>query len=337
MSNLAVSNPYRPFSDINTFQYGFGFMELADLGCAARVCKFWNSLIQSSFIWKNLFKREGIPLVVSLNGGPRNYKEDFKVLYPITAVSGSTIGQLFGKIVGLIPPISEKWFNKLQEEDPFEKGKSIKENYVVVVDPSLIKRTVDDNTPLSLDESGNLIVLSKEQNQSTEAEVIEKRDLTIPFSLRNYQLLCSDFMNGKKNTPVFTCSASSSSRVFNCDVLDKTRVYFMRKHIVPESKECLYSQQEEFVKSRGFEVTSLRQRALLDFTLILQHGTCHDVDHPLTYARTSDITRCCGSRVSRPLIGNFTSDAGVVIFDHDDGKFYCVGVVPVVSVEALST
>jgi len=134
MSSTAISDaviPY-PFSDSRTFALCIGSLELRDIGRAARVCKDWNRAIKSNELWQSLFKREGIPLVKSLSGSPRDLRADFKVLYPIT-ISARAISRFFGNIVGQVPDISEKWLMKLNDPDPFERSKTIGENFVLIL------------------------------------------------------------------------------------------------------------------------------------------------------------------------------------------------------------
>lgn len=103
---------FSPLEIYNAFLHIMEFLETADIVHSAKVCKLWNAFIKESpSIWKGLFKKEGIPLV---NGKDRDYREDFITLFPMT-ISGRKIGEVFGKIIGQIPEISEQVFNKLNE------------------------------------------------------------------------------------------------------------------------------------------------------------------------------------------------------------------------------
>ncbi|HSW86056.1 MAG TPA: F-box protein, partial [Rhabdochlamydiaceae bacterium] len=96
-------NSYTPFPDHNALRdYSLKCLELPDIFRAACVCKRWNQLFSDQNLWKALFEKEGIPLVISTNGTERKYKEDFKTLYPIT-ISGKTISQYLGKVSEKIP------------------------------------------------------------------------------------------------------------------------------------------------------------------------------------------------------------------------------------------
>jgi hypothetical protein len=327
-------NPF-PFPDSSIFQESMQFLEeVADIGRAATVCTSWNTLIQSlpQSIWKNLFEREGIPLVMGLKGQTRNYREDLKVLYPIT-ISGRVISQLFGKVIGQVPPISEKWFNKLQEKDPFERKKSIGETFVFVVLPSLITRTADPETPLVPDGSGDLIKLSKLRD-STRTSLTERGDLTFPLSLKNLRTICSYPLRGKEHMPVFR-------KGFWPDLLkrfcpDTVGLYFMRKQIAAQSRGLFYFEQEEFIKRKGFEITPLRERALFDSVTILKSGTCPDNQNPTTYVCNPDTIHFC-NEVYQTAIGGFVPHAGVLIQMSNSYDRTLFGVVPGVSAEVLAT
>jgi hypothetical protein len=109
-------------------------------------------MTEDSYVWIYMFKKMGIPRVISKNKEvPRNYKEDFRVLYPIT-LSGRQIEGIFGDVIGKIPGIREEVFNELNTPDPFELEKLQRENYVVVVVPNW------PHVSLKLNESKNLCV-----------------------------------------------------------------------------------------------------------------------------------------------------------------------------------
>jgi hypothetical protein len=322
MSNSIVSSSYGPFPNPDIFQYcSVKYLEPSDIAHAARVCKAWNQFqFSDQNLWKLLFEREGIPLVSSRNGGERNYRNDFKVLYPIT-ISGKIISQFFGKVIEEVPPISEECFNELKQPDPFEKSKLKVENYVLIVMPTKIARTIDEETPLILDDLGNLIE-SPDQNPA------QKRELKIPFSLRNINVLCSYPLKGKENMPVF--AGDSEDEVFKqCAACpNEISVYFMRRYVVDLSRGKSYADQETLVKAEGFKVTPLRERVLFNFLKILQDGTCPDTSYPLTYVRSSDAVHFGNNQL---IVGGFLPRAGVFIIGDDVQDQVCVGVVPGVS------
>jgi hypothetical protein len=266
-------------------------------------------------LWKNLTVREGIPLVSGTK--ERNYKKDLQVLYPIT-LSGKIISQYLGKVVEKIPPITEECFNELQQLDPFEKDKLKAKNYVFIVDPSFVLRTVDQYTPLALDDAGNLV-----ENKQTDA--LEKKELKIPFSLKNITMLCSYPLKGKENMRVF---AYLKDEVFQqCNTRpDKISVYFMRRHVVDQSRGQPYAKQEKLVKDKGFEMLPLRVRVLFNTVVILKDGTCPDVREPRwTYSRHPDTVRS-GNNVYHSVVGAFVPRAGVRVNSCDFGSD-TVGVV----------
>ena len=192
---MSISTVCSPLEKSDTFEYILAFLDLADIPQASRVCKYWNEFIkENALIWRTLSEKEGISIVDSTG---RNRKEDFKILHP-RFISGKMIGRLFGKVIGPIPPISEKDFNALKEEDPFEKKtKKLKgETFVFVVRPDKVARTLDQDTPLVLNASNELI--ENAGNSTETGELLE-----IPFSLKNNKMLCSYPLSGKENMPVF--------------------------------------------------------------------------------------------------------------------------------------
>ena len=330
MSSTAISDaviPY-PFSDSRTFALCIGSLELRDIGRAARVCKDWNRAIKSNELWQSLFKREGIPLVKSLSGSPRDLRADFKVLYPIT-ISARAISRFFGNIVGQVPDISEKWLMKLNDPDPFERSKTIGENFVFVVIPSLITRTADKKTPLFLDEStGELMESPKlESSSSSSSATSPEQDITIPLSLKNITTLCAYPLQGEKNKPVF--GDDIAVEVFREDTpcLDKVRVYLMRKSIVERSAVEPFEHLEKFAQDKGFEITPLRERAWFDAYSILASGKCPDGHNTFAITSTYILHR---SKFQTWKIGDFTPERGVDLDDYQ--VLGTTGVVPGVPV-----
>ena len=152
-----IRRSFGPNPDINAFQHGMGYLNLAELGTSSRVCRSWNHYIGTAPVWKETTERMGIPLVVSLDRRhPRTHKKDLEALYPITT-SGLKISQTLGKPVGKTANISEKYFLMLSQPDPFEPNKKMGETFRFVCTYSFIERTLDEKTPLILDESGNLV------------------------------------------------------------------------------------------------------------------------------------------------------------------------------------
>lgn len=333
------------------------FLDARDIGRCECVCKLWKESCKSPEIWNGLTKREGLFFV---EGKDRNRRTDFHVLYPMTN-SGKRIGRYLGEVDGEIPIISEKIFNLLYTPDPFiksslntniscllkdiphiselfpfllnchrhfEKGKLIKDTFEFVVDFPWIKRTAGKETPLGLDEQGNLKELPADQ-------VKEGEELVIPFSSRNLKVLCSYPLKGKENVPIF--ARYSDDKIFNqCGASsNNVRVYLMRKYIADESwyKTCI--DQENFVNEKGFDITPFRIRILYDAVKILESGTCPDSESLwYTYARCSDILHYNDEVYLAAGIGGYAPCSGTIdVYGVDDESSH--GVVPCVSAEAL--
>ena len=163
---------------------------------------------------------------------------------------------------------------------------------------------------------------------------VVKHDLMIPFSLKNLRMLCAYPLKGKENTPVF--DKNFSDAVFNhCNSHpDKVTVYFMRKRVADQSRNQSYAAQQEIVKSEEFEVTPLRERALLDSVMILKSGTCPDNRNPPIFARTRDAV-LYGSDVYQSVVGGFAPRVGVCVSYDDYVAHDYFGVVPGVPAEVL--
>ena len=327
---MSISLAPSVFPNADTFEHVLEFLEIADFARISQVCKSWNDFIKTPIIWRKLFKKEGIPLV---DGPERNYREDFKTLYSIT-ISGRIIGKLFGEVVGPISPISEKVFNKLQDLDPYEKGKFKRETFVFVVDPHLIRRTIDKGALLALDESGNLIEYT---SNSTETGTAEKQVLEIPFSAPNHWVLCSHPLSGKENMPVFDKGYDPDVFKQCAPCPDRNRVWFMRKCVAEQTRRESYAEQKKLVEAQGDEVTPLRVRALFDSVKILTSRTCPDNNDPqaFTFARTSDTVRC-GNKVHQLVIGGFAPYRGMHA-DDDYGHEGHSGVAPGIPADVLQS
>ena len=284
------------------FLHCAGYLQVADISRFTRVSKRWKELLEDQSLWKLLSQREGIPLV---EGEDRDFKNDFRILYPMT-ISSRIISQFIGKPIGEIPRIRLEVFNRLQTQDPFDPQKTMQENYVFVVVPSKVARSTDAATPLELDQSGNLV-------KST-AGAIEELKLQIPFSLKNLKMLCEYPLKGKEHMPVF--HKDSYAPVFDqCGLSsDKVRIFFMRIRVADQSRGLPYAEQEGKARDQRLEVTPMLPRALYEAECILRTGTCPDNREPLTYARTPDLVRV-GNRDYHSVLGSFAPRSGAYVSD----------------------
>lgn len=316
-------NGLGPFTCFEIFDHIVSFLEPQDIGRLAQVCRGFNEWLDDSGIWNRASAREGIPVV---EGKDRNRRKDFKILYPIT-ISGRRIGELFGKVVGKVPPISKYWFDKFAENvmDPYEEGKQFRDNFVVLVDPSFIERYVDKETPLDIDETGYL--------REVAPDAVLEQTLTIPFSLRNMHVLSKYPLKGKEHLPVFDENYGTPAFEQSTSYPNQIGVRVMRRAILEQTRGENFVRQEalvvqELAPGQGFEVESVRRRALFNAIQILTTGMCPDGrgERVWTYARGSDTVTVEG-RVYRVVVGGFAPGAGLHDFsyDFDNGS---VGVVP---------
>jgi hypothetical protein len=269
-----------PYQTSDIFQYAVlnGNVDAASKNIfhLAQVCKTYNEWSKHSDIWITLSKREGIPLVKGYHENQkRNLKEDFRVLRLIT-ISSKIISQFFGTVIGDVPPISQYWFDKLNQNDPFGSEVSFeaqalyRKNYIFIVDPSYIERYVDKETPLDLDENGNLVEVN--------ADAVVSKQLKIPFSIRNLYVLCKYPLKGKDYRPVFEENCLNTISCTLTAFPEQTGVYIMRKLTISHSNYIgiPFSEQEARVKSKKFTIIPTRIRALMNAIDILKYGNCVD-------------------------------------------------------------
>ncbi|MES2200224.1 MAG: hypothetical protein V4489_08665 [Chlamydiota bacterium] len=298
------------------------YLELAEIGGLCRVSKVWNESIRGSdgrLFWKSISIREGIPVV---QGEYRDHQDDFRFLLPIT-ISGRIIGKYLGKVDGEVPLMSKVHFLKLKSlQDDFEPTKCRRDTHVVIVDPSKLKITVSKDRPLRLDASGTL-----EEVPSLERALIEKAELTVPFSFKNLKMLTTYPLSRKGNGPVF--DKGSGPAVFEqCYTPpDQNRILIMRREVVGTNR--LFNSERDqnaLVTNRGWKVVTVRQRGFYDAIEILKTGTCSDGQAPWTYARSAE-------RDCKVAIGGFASSVGVLVSHNYGFAHDFVGVVPGVFAE----
>lgn len=339
----------KPFPDPNLFAHAaIAYLEPKDIFNLAITCKQNNEWSKIPLIWQKASEKEGLPQVANFDGTPRtNPKEDFRVLHPIT-LSGKKIGKFFGKVIGSVSPIKQYYFDKLSEPEPFDppnallewlslskKRNTFGENFRFVVKPSYVERMATKEAPLALDKDGNLVKVDPDK-------AVEET-LTIPFSLRNFQLLCKYPLKNNTDGSIFNKhykeifeSSTSFSKQITIDM--------MRLNILEESKGLDFPKQELLIQKRAptdhFTVTSMLTRLLWDSYSILAFGTCPDcgIGQPIRrYARSPDIA-ITPDRTARLVIGGFTPDSELdVILECSSSDDEDVGVVPSVSAEELES
>ena len=315
------------FQGFDNFERIVSYLGPKDIFSVAQVnqeCNIWSEV---DCIWRKVSEREGIPLVANLFGGPRtNLKEDYRILAPRT-ISSRIIGELLGKVVGSVPRISEYWFNKFAAAlpNPYQQGKLFRDSFVVLVDPSFIERTVNRETPLDVDEAGNLVEVA--------ADRVVEQTIRFPLSLRNQEVISRYPLKGKENFPVFNkndswAEAFKHSTSFPAQV----GLRIMSRSILEESRELGFVGQQALVEEKapkqGFEVESIRRRALFDVVSILKTGECPDRrgEHLWTYVRGPDAVTING-QAYRLAVGGFAAGAGVFVGDGSFGYGH-FGVVP---------
>lgn len=316
-----------PYPNLDTFLYGAQFWKVADLFRLAQVCKIWNQWMENSTTWESIFKLEGIPLVEEKKGKKRNYRADFKVLYPIT-ISRRMIERCLGQFIGTIPRLDEERFNELSQPDPFEKGKTKGQTFRFLVEPQFIKRKFGNELSAMLDEKGNLTITPRSPEGSSATE----QELLIPFSLPNLKTLASYPLTMPKNGPIF--DKNSDMEVFDqCNSCsEKVSIYFMRFESAAKKRCMSYEDIKQIVESSGFQVMSLRPRAFANVVSILTSGTCPDDKNGVwAYVRTSDPVRK-GNHVFQACVGGFFKTEGLNVSCRYN--YEVLGVVPYLPAES---
>src|SRR5580704_6155583 len=97
-------NTCGPFPNEDTLTYALSnsWLDFSHVYQCACVCKLWNEFTEIPAYWQGLFTSKGIPMVSS-EAGARNYRYDFRVLYPVTTVSGEAIRRTLGEPIGRVP------------------------------------------------------------------------------------------------------------------------------------------------------------------------------------------------------------------------------------------
>ncbi len=224
---------------------GFSFR---DMFVIELVCEQWAAFVENSPHWKMFFGSVGIPMV-SEREGPRNYRNDFRVIAPITAVSGEKTRKILGEpsgtilgisgtilISGTIPCISRTYFNNIFKPDSYCAGKLRKDTHVFIVQYPAVYRVLETKkTPFKLGEEGRLIGTSSHRNEGVEEA---KPELVRLSFLHMEHLLKCPLSDGEaaaldicrrlytKDTP---SSTSNSYGKQMQDFPDKVQIQFLRR------------------------------------------------------------------------------------------------------------
>lgn len=225
-----------------------------------------------------------------------------------------------------MPTIHEDMFNELNQPDPFEEERIMKETSVFVVEPEFILRKFSQQLSAALDKEGNLTVVNSPNDSGVEQELL------IPFSLKNLKVLSAYPLAGQHNGSVF--NARGSDAIFDeCDSCSNgVNVYFMRKNVV--GRGLTPNDQKNLVARHNFKIMTLRPRALFDVVSILESGTCPDYDEPQsTLARTFELGDIDEDEedednVNDPCIGCYVAPHGVVVCEGIGYDEDIIGVVP---------
>ena len=300
-------NTSGPFPNEDTFTYALSnsWLDFSDVCRCACVCKVWNAFTEIPAYWQGLFISKGIPMVSS-EAGARDYRSDFRLLYPVTTVSGEAIRRTLGEPIGRVPCVTVEFFDRLSQPDLFDPTKFQKETFELVVEYQFIERVLGTNEcPLALDECGNLEEMTP--SEGAEVDGVKQTPTLIHFTLENRITLAKYPLMGKEHMPVF--GYVNDAVLLQCDYCPlKVNVYYQTRRIVEGTRSLSYSEQKAFVGERGSAVMPLGPRVLSNEVQILSSGTCPDVTD--SYARTSCPVRY-GANVCQSDVGGFAPRGGV--------------------------
>ena len=146
-----ITNTQSVQSDVDFFpddalDLVFRFLDPEDLGPTALTCKRFNTIIHETGQWKRQCEKAlGVPDIDAMPGFPSSltYKGKMERISSWIA-SGGFFGRrayedLLNVEVKLAPPIPANIFERLENPDPFEPTKTIRENYALMYRPSSVK------------------------------------------------------------------------------------------------------------------------------------------------------------------------------------------------------
>jgi hypothetical protein len=314
-------SPQEVFSYRDVFAHTLSFVNVSDFfNVIPLVCKEWNqfsdALATNHHLWKGYSESKGIPMV-STCAGTRNCRDDFRVIYPATVVSGEVYRKIFGEPMGgEVPCIRLEIFNKLPK--PGAIANPSQEIFELIVEYPGVRRVLDRSV-LVLDAT---LTLKEADSDGAEACDTEQTLTAIPFSLFNRIMLAKHPLMEENDSNLFGYLTHVALR--QCDYCPtQVNVYYQTRKIYEGAREMPYSKQKEFLEERGLEVMSLGPRLLSDVVQIIQFGTCPD--NAKCFARTSSQVYYMG-HLEQVDIGGFTPTRGVEIHisDSDDQRISVV-------------
>jgi hypothetical protein len=315
--------------DENTFLHCMSFLKVSELGLiASPISKIWKALIDGNggHFWRVVSRIEGVPTVKGGSDG----KEEFRLLYSIT-ISGEMIGKYYGEVVGEVPEIPlDRYLQLRDSKDPFDLTKSMRENYVVLVDPRELKIRVGPpdkagiNRPLFLDESGTLVEVSLENR----ANIVET-DLIVQATLKNLGMFAKYPLAGGDNGPVFYSDGCCCYTVERCNApLQQNGIVIMRKEVV--ARKMSFKDQEALVTDQSeWKVGKVRERAFYSAFQTLSTGTCpHGGQSSPTFVRSGEVVFVVNGDDQIAGVGEGPKEGLLVSYQTGCGEDERFGVVP---------
>jgi hypothetical protein len=255
-------------------------------------------------------------------GGARKIQEDVGFLY-LRTVSGESLSETIGRpvekkdgklVAAKAGNISERVFNMILQEDPFDPSKPI--DLVFLCEFRFVERMLgSESLPYRLDESGNLIPLDGGP---------EPKPAMIPLSSKNLRVLTQHPLKGQENMPVFIGRnfLDDSQDIFNqtntCAPKDQTRYMWREvvlKYISPLDQKALVEAIGIEIGAPELAAISFRSRAIYDAVKILESGTCPEGQglSYWTYTRFPDETIVIEGINYPVALGGFAPGSGVFV------------------------
>ncbi|MBS0655845.1 MAG: F-box protein [Verrucomicrobia bacterium] len=230
------------------------FMDAHSLFTCSSVSKAWNkAILENRAVWQIASAKEGIPCVKAKDK-TRNFKKDFKDIYPITI--SACLSHTFLKIpFYTIPFINRVFLAILDMADPFEETKTVRDNYLFVVVPP--KTSIK-----------NLKTLC-------EAPIDGIFHRTV-FNPRSMQSMFDQLEPLSDETQVYLMRKASVAKGLFYDMAHVERCVLMNRDV-----ERVF--QKDVVENvLGFEVMSITARVYANSMCIMNGGTCFDIEDPKT-------------------------------------------------------
>lgn len=228
----------------------FSFLRPNELALDARVCRYWQEIISSDRTWQVQCEVQGFPKKLPAGISCRQVIKDF---YP--SMFGKDFYTDYIGDVTAIPAIPENFIARAYLPDPFEAGKLVKDNFVLVLDPGFIA-----------------------------LEILSNKFLEVPTTIKNIGVIAEKCIK-RGHTTGFDENSWRNIFLQHGDTRSPSAWSYQRKVVIGSSAN--YAAQCELAAKNGFKVESLKTRVLFSILSQIRIGKDPDTHY---VARTSTVT-----------------------------------------------